>query len=119
MTTSNSNSLSRANTIYLSKEATERDKQMEMQMLLTTENSDSSTSERIWLSNGFFGDQRSHLTVSKENVPENTLTYSNQGVITNLKVGYRAIYLDYVVSAHILTASVCPPKLDAFVSPTL
>ena len=92
--------------MYLSKEATEKDKQMKMQILMTIENSDSSASEGIWLRNGFFGDQRSDLIVSKEHFPENTLIYSNQGVITNLKAGDRAIYLDYVIIAQILPASV-------------
>ena len=111
MTTSNSNSLSKVNTMYLSKEATEKDRQMKIQMLMIIENSDSSASERIWLTNGFFGDQRSDLTVSKEKFPENTLIYSNQGVMTNLKAGDGAIYLDYVVIAQILPASVCPPNI--------
>ena len=92
--------------MYLSKEATEKDRQMKMQMLMTIDNNDSSASEKIWLTNGFFGDQRTDLTVSKENFPENTLLYSNQGVITNLKAGDYAIYLDYVILAQILPASV-------------
>ena len=64
--TSNSNSLSKVNTMYLSKEATEKDRQMKMQMFMSTDNSDSSPSEMIWVNNSFFGDQRSDLTVSKE-----------------------------------------------------
>ena len=100
--------------MYLSREATEKDRQMKMQMLMTIKNSDSSASESIWLTNGFFGDQRSDLTVSKENFPENTLSYSNQGEITNLKAGDLAIYLDYVVIAQILPASICPPNIENF-----
>ena len=100
--------------MYLSKEATEKDRQMKMQMLMTIENSDSSASEHIWLTNKFFGDQRSDLTVSKENFPENMLIYSNQGVITNLKARDHAIYLDYVVIAQILLASVCPPNIENY-----
>ena len=100
--------------MFLSKEATEKYKQMKMQMLMTIENSDFSTSERILLHNGFFGDQRSDTTVSKENFPENTLLYANQGVITNLKAGERAIYLDYVALAQILPVSVCPPNIGSY-----
>ena len=81
---------------------------------MSIDNSESSPSEKIWVSNGFFEDQRSDLTVSKENFPENTLLYTNQGVITNLKSGERAIYLDYVVLAQILPASVCPPNTDKY-----
>ena len=100
--------------MYLSKEATEKDRQMKMQMLMTIDNNDSSASEKIWLTNGFFGDQRSDLTVSKENFPENTLLYSNQGVITNFKAGDCAIYLDYVILAQILPASAFPPNIDKY-----
>ena len=110
--TSNSSSLSKVNTMYLSKEATEKDRQMKMQM--TIDNNDSSASEKIWLTNSFFGDQRSDLTVSKENFPENTLLYLNQGVITNLKAGDRPVYLDYVILAQILPASICPPIIDNY-----
>ena len=85
--------------MYLSKEANEKDRQMKMQMFMSIDNSDSSPSEKIWVNNGFFGDRRSDLTVSKENFAENTLVYTNQGVIRNLKAGDHAIYLDYVVLA--------------------
>ena len=47
MTTSKSNSLSKVKTMYLSKEATEKDRQMKNQMVMIIENSDSSASERI------------------------------------------------------------------------
>ena len=67
----------------------------------------------------FFGDQRSDLTIMKKNFPENTLIYTKQqGVVTNLKAGQLAIYLDYVALAQILPASVCPPNInDDYVFP--
>ena len=106
------NSVSKTNTLFLSKEATENDRQMKMQILMKIDNNKkSSASETIWTSNGFFGDRRSDLTLCKENFPENTLIYPNQGLIRNLKAGHRAIYLDYVVIGQILQASVCPPEL--------
>ena len=85
---------------------------MKMQMLMAMDNNkQSSAPESIWVSDGFFGDQRSDLTLSKENFPVNTLIYPNQGVIANLKAEDRAIYLDYVVIAQILPASTCPPDI--------
>ena len=61
----------------------------------------------------FFGDQRNDLTIIKKNFPENTLIYTKQqGVVTNLKAGQLAIYLDYVALAQILPASVCPPNIN-------
>ena len=35
-------------------------------------------------------------------------------MITNLKAGERAIYLDYVALAQILPASVCPSNIDSY-----
>ena len=102
--------------MILSKEATEKDRQMKMKLFMSIDNSDSSPSEKIWVNNGFFGDQRSDLTVSKEKFPENTHLYVNQGVITNLKAGEHAVYLDYVVLAQILPVSVCPPNIDNYES---
>ena len=87
---------------------------MKMQMLMTIENSNSSASKRIWFHNCFFGDQRSDIIISKENFPENTLLYANQGVITNLKAGEHAIYLDFIVLAQILLASVCVPNIASY-----
>ena len=107
MTTSyNLNSASKANTLFLSKEATENDCQMKMQMLMIVDNNkESLASEIIWFSYGFFGNQFG------KNFSENTLNYPNQGLITNLKADDRGIYLDYVVFAQILPASVCLPDL--------
>ena len=87
---------------------------MKMQMLMAIDNNKQSlASESIWVSNGFFGNQRSDLTLSKENFPENTLIYLNQGVITDLKAGDCTIYLDYVVITQILPASTCPPDIGS------
>ena len=54
MANSTSNSLSRVNTMYLSKKATEKDRQLKMQMFMSIDKSDSSASEQIWQNNGFF-----------------------------------------------------------------
>ena len=54
------------------------------------------------------------MRVSKESFTENTFLYTNQGVITNLKAREQAIYLDYVVLAQILPASVPPPNIDDY-----
>ena len=39
--------------MYLSKEATEKDRQLKMQMFMSIDNNDSSASEKVWLKNGF------------------------------------------------------------------
>ena len=59
MTTSyNFNSVSKTNTSFLSKDATENDRQMKMQMLMIVNNNrESLASEIIWFSYGFFSNQ--------------------------------------------------------------
>ena len=70
-----------------------------MQMLITIDNKkESSASETIWTSNGFFGDQRSDLTLSKENFLENTIIYLNQGLVTNLLLP--ALDLCYILCCY-------------------
>ena len=75
--------------LYFSKEATNTDPSFKMQMMLSI--------EKIWSSNGFFGDLKRDFTIKKANLPENTLVYCNQGTISTLKVVDYAIYFDYVI----------------------
>ena len=59
--------------MYLSKEATNKDQSLEMQMLLSLHNNQKAPTEKIWAKNGFFWDQRTDLTIFKLNFTENTL----------------------------------------------
>ena len=95
--------------MYLSKEATNKDQCLKMQMMLSLDKEDSTNnSEKIWSSNGFFGDQKGDFTIKKANFPENTLVYCNQGTISNLKSGDYAIYLDYVTLRQLILANNFP-----------
>ena len=60
----------------------------------------------------FFGDQIVGLTISKANFPENTLVYINQGTVSLVKGGEKAIYLDFVVVGQIMPAANVDPKID-------
>ena len=42
--------------LYLSKEATNKDDQLKTQMLLSFQDDESKSSEKIWVEKGFFGD---------------------------------------------------------------
>ena len=66
---------------------------------------------RIWKENGFFGDQRTDLTIVKANFPENTLVFVNNGCITPGKAGH-GTYLNFVILAQILPVENPPPGLD-------
>ena len=61
---------------------------------------------------GFFGDQRAELTILKANFPENTLVYVNQGTVSLVNGGEKAIYLDFVVVGQIMPAANADPSID-------
>ena len=52
--------------MFLLKEAINKDESLKMQMLLSLKDdkADSSSTEKIWKSNGFFGYQRIDLTIN-------------------------------------------------------
>ena len=83
---------------------------------LKDDQADSSSTEKIWKSNGyfFFGDQRTDLTINKANFPGNTLAYVNNGSISAVRRGQTAIYLDYVILAQILPVINFPDNLDNY-----
>ena len=88
--------------LFLSKEASNKDESLKIQMILSMKDDKSeSSTERVWRENDFFGDQKTDLTIVKANFPENTLVYVNNGSITPVKGGH-AMYLDFVILAQIL-----------------
>ena len=50
---------------------------------------------------GFFNEQRSDLTITKPNFPENTLVYVNQGSISTASGGH-AIYLEFMIIGQLM-----------------
>ena len=59
--------------LYLSQEATNKDQELKSQMLISFQDDETKGSEKICLESGFFGEQRSKLTVQNTNFPDNTL----------------------------------------------
>ena len=102
--------------MFLSKEATKKDESLRMQTMLSLKDDkgDSSSTEKMWKSNGFFGGQKTNLTISKANFSENTLVYVNNGSIFAAKGGQTAVYLDYVILAQILPVMNFPDNLDNY-----
>ena len=98
--------------MFLSKEASNKDERLKMEMMVASmgESPEKST-ERVQKENGFFGDQRADLTIKKANFPENTLVYINNGSVTLVK-GRHAIYHEYVILAQILPVANPPPEAD-------
>ena len=70
-------------------------------MMMSLNDNDSKKTENVWKENGFFKEQRTDLTISKPNFPENNLCYVNQGSISSIK-GEQAIYLEFVIIGQIL-----------------
>ena len=94
----------RASLILLSKEANTKDTQLKSQLLLSFKDDDPSKgSEYIWSQPGFFGEQRSDLTIPKAKFPELTLAYVNQARVSLVKGGDKAIYCDFVILAQIMS----------------
>ena len=79
--------LEKANLLLLSKEATEKDRSLKNQLLLSTnsQSSEKISGEAIWKKQEFFSDERADFNLEKRNFPENTLYYVNQGYISTVK----------------------------------
>ena len=98
--------------LYFSKEAANKDNQLKTQMLVSFQDDESKGSEKVWLESGFFGDQRAELTIVKANFPENTFCYVNQGSVSLVKGGEKALYLDFVVLGQLMPAANVNPEID-------
>ena len=98
--------------LYFSKEATNKDNQLKAQMLVSFQDDESKDSEKVWLESIFFGDQRAELTIVKTIFPESTFCYVNQGSVSLVKGGEKALYLDFVVLGQLMTAANINPEID-------
>ena len=94
----------------MSKEATSKDLQLKFQMVLSVTDDESKGSEKIWKDFGFLGDQQAELTVLKANFL-GCLVYLNQGQLSIVKGGKKAIYLDFIVLAQIMSAANAYPSI--------
>ena len=81
-------------------------------MVLSLQDDESKGTKNIWSESGFFGDQRAELTILKANFPENTLVYVNQGTLSLVKGGEKAIYLDFIILGQIMPAANADPNID-------
>ena len=90
--------------MYLTKEATNKDQSLKMQLLYLADDKPTLETELIWKKSSFFGDEKGEFTINKANFPENALIYANQGSILTLKTGDFAIYLDYIILGQLICA---------------
>ena len=99
----NPNPIQEVNMMYLSREATNKDQSLKMQMLLSLDKDDSNNTENKLEKEWFFW-----RPINKATFPESTLVYCNQGKISTLKAGDYAIYIDYVVLGQVILGKNCP-----------
>ena len=92
--------------MYFTKEATNKDHSLKMQLVYSTDDKPTLEAELIWKKAVFSVIKRESLpyTINKANFPENTLVYANQGSILTLKASDYAIYFHYIILGQLICA---------------
>ena len=98
--------------MFLSKEASNKDQQLKTQMMVSFQDDESKGTEKVWEESGFFDEQRSDLTISKANFPENTLCYVNQWSVSIVKGDEQAIYNEFVVLGQLMHDASPDPSIN-------
>ena len=107
--------LENANMLLLSKEATDKDRSLKTQLLLTSNDSQEKLSgEQVWRNNGFFQDLRPDLNLEEKNMPENTLFYINQSFLSTVKNGDIEMYNHNFILGQITVAANHPSDINAY-----
>ena len=92
-----------ANLLLMEKEVSEGDKNLKMKMYFSEKRHQHQSSVNdLWKESGFFGERSNELSLSKADLPENTLFYINQGTSSVVKSGDQAVYITNVLLAQIL-----------------
>ena len=84
-TVSRSGVIRKANMMYLSKEAINKDQSLKMQLLLSGDDKATLDTELVWKKMGFLEIEK-ESTINKENFSENPLVYANQGSKSTLVI---------------------------------
>ena len=101
--------------LLLSKEATDKDRSLKTQLLVTSNDSQEKLSgERVWKNNGFFQDFRPDLNLEKKNIPENTLFYINQSLLSTVKNRDIAMYNHNFILGQLIVAANQPSDINAY-----
>ena len=99
--------------MLLSKEMTDKDRSMKIQLLIRSNDGDDKLSgEKVWNENGFFKDIRPELNLEKVSMPENSLFYVNQAFISTVKNGYIAMYVQNFIIGQLIFAANQPKDID-------
>ena len=106
----------RANMLMLTKEATDKDRSLKTQLLVSTSgnNDDKISNERVWRSDSYFRDVRPDLKLEKRNIPENCLLYVNQAFLSTVKKGELAMYNHNFSIGQIIPAANQPEDISTY-----
>ena len=109
--------LEKANMLLLTKEATEKDRNLKTQLLLMTnsQNTEKISGEQIWKKFSYFYDKKADFTIEKKNFPENALCYVNQAYLSTVKNGELAIYNHNFIIGQLVVAANQPCNIDEYV----
>ena len=101
--------------LLLLKEATDKDRSLQTQLLVTSNDSQEKLSgENVWKNNGFFQDLRPDLNFEKKNIPENPLVYINQPLLSTVKNGDIATYNQNSILDQLIVAANQPSDINAY-----
>ena len=118
--TAASGALQKVNILLMIKEATDKDRSLKTQMLLSTSvNStpENISGEQVWKRNGYFSDEKANLNIEKQNFPENALCDINQGYISAVKGGELAMYNHNHILGQLVVAVNQPKDIDQYMPP--
>ena len=101
--------------MILFNEATEKDRSLKTQLLISTKDSHEKLSgEPVRKSVGYFSDNRPELNLEKNKFPENSLLYVNQSYCLTVKNDDIAIYHENFITGQIIVAANQPPKIQSY-----
>ena len=100
--------LEKANMMILTKEATDKDRSLKTQLMLSSKNSDEKLSrEPIWKSVGYFSDARPELNLERKNIPENCYL----STVKNCDI---AMYHDNFILNRIMVVANQPVQIETY-----
>ena len=81
-------------------------------LVISNDSQDKLCGERVWKNNGFFQDLRPDLSLEKKNIPENTLFYVNQSLLSTVKNEDIAMYNHNFILGHLIVAANQPSDIN-------
>ena len=107
--------LEKANMLLLTKEATDKDRSLNTQLVMATDSQKKNGKRRgkaIWKNFNYFGDEKTDFNIKKECFPEKALCYVNQDYLLTVKNDELAICNNNFIISQLLVAANQPENID-------